>query len=53
MSEAHQPLASIEFGPNDGFGALGGPDFEDHVERGTGRTAMQWTLQGAHGAGNR
>ena len=53
MSESHEALAPIQLGADDGFRALGRADFEHHVERRTGRAAMQWALERAHGAGDR
>ena len=53
MSESHEALAAIEFGADDGFRALGRADLEHHVERGTGRAAMQRALERADRAGDR
>ncbi len=48
MSESHQALSPFELGADDGLGALGRADFEDHVERRAGRPAMQRSLERSH-----
>ena len=53
MAESHQPFAAIELGADHRFGALGSADLEHHVERRTGRAAMQRALERADGAGDR
>jgi len=53
MSESHETLAPIELGADDRFRALGSADFEDHVQRGTRRPAVQRTLERADRAGDR
>src|SRR5689334_22938852 len=47
MAESHEPLAAIELGAKNGFGALRHANLEDHVECGTRCAAVERTLQGA------
>jgi len=53
MSEPHQPLAAIQFRADDGLGAVRGADLQDGVERRTGCSAVERTLERADRAGDR
>ena len=52
VAESHDALAAIQLRANDRLGAVRRADFEHHVERGTGRAAVQRTFERADGAGD-
>ena len=53
VAEAHQPLARLDLPAQHLLGARDLGDLEDHVERGTGRAAVQRPFQCADGARDR
>ena len=53
VAESHQLLTGFDLPAQEGLGPRRVGDLEDHVERGSGRTAVQRSLQRANGADDR